>query len=77
MRRRLARSYSLNIALILGLFTAAITLMTGCGRGFDKGYPSFISVPNSVVRVSQTLQLSTQSKTTGSHISFWVNGVLV
>jgi uncharacterized protein (DUF1800 family) len=76
MRRRLARAYSLNVALILGLFTAATALMTGCGRGFDKGYPSFISAPNSAVRVSQTLQLSTQSKTTGSPMSFWVNGIL-
>jgi uncharacterized protein (DUF1800 family) len=50
--------------------------LTGCGRGFDKGYPSFISTPNSTVRVTQTLQLSTQSKTTGSPMSFWVNGVL-
>jgi uncharacterized protein (DUF1800 family) len=76
MRRRLARSCSCNTVLLLGFFAAATAFLTGCGRGFDKGYPSFISAPNSTVRVSQTLQLSTQSKTTGSPMSFWVNGVL-
>jgi uncharacterized protein (DUF1800 family) len=76
MRRRLARSCSCNTVLLLGFFAAATVFLTGCGRGFDKGYPSFISTPNSTVRVTQTLQLSTQSKTTGSPMSFWVNGVL-
>jgi uncharacterized protein (DUF1800 family) len=76
MRRRLASSRSLNAALIWGAFVLAAAFMTGCGKGFDKGYPSFISAPNSAVRVSQTLQLSTQSMTTGSPMNFWVNGVL-
>src|SRR5271168_2328903 len=76
MRRRLAQPYSLKAALILGPFAVLAALLTGCGSGFDKGYPSFISAPNSSVRVSQTLQLTTQSKTTGSPMNFWVNGVL-
>jgi uncharacterized protein (DUF1800 family) len=76
MRRKLARFSALNAARIIGLFAVSTVFIAGCGRGFDKGYPSFISAPNSAVRVSQTLQLSTQSKTTGSPMSFWVNGVL-
>jgi uncharacterized protein (DUF1800 family) len=76
MQRRLVRSYTLKAALTLGLLAAVATSITGCGKGFDKGYPSFISAPNNTVRVSQTLQLTTQSKITGSPMSFWVNGVL-
>src|ERR1700749_740776 len=72
MRRRRARSYRYQRILIA--FAATAIFMSGCGRGFDKGYASFISAPNSTVRVSQTLQLSTQTKTTGSPMSFWVNG---
>jgi uncharacterized protein (DUF1800 family) len=76
MRRKSARSSSLKAALPLALFGVLAAFPTGCGRGFDKGYPSFISAPNATVRVSQTLQLSTQTMTTGSPMSFWVNGVL-
>src|SRR5271154_4903973 len=76
MRRRLARAHSLNVALILGSFVVVAAFATGCGRGFDKGYASFISAPTSSVRVGQTLQLATQTMTTGSPVSFWVNGVL-
>jgi uncharacterized protein (DUF1800 family) len=76
MRQRLTRAYLLRIAPILGAAALAAVSITGCGRGFDKGYPSFISAANTTVRVSQTIQLSTQSKTTGSPMSFWVNGVL-
>jgi uncharacterized protein (DUF1800 family) len=76
MQRRLARSYFLRTALVLGYLAATFILMTGCGSGFDKGYPSFISAPASIVRVAQTLQLQTQSLVTGSPMSFWVNGVL-
>src|SRR5271163_1448579 len=76
MRRRLALFYSLNIWLLWGLLGVAAAFMTGCGPGFDKGYASYISAPNSAVRVNQTLQLSTQTMTTGSPMNFWVNGVL-
>ncbi len=76
MRRRLARAHSLNVALILGSFVVVAAFATGCGRGFDKGYASFISAPASSVRVGQTLQLATQTATTGSPVNFWVNGVL-
>jgi uncharacterized protein (DUF1800 family) len=76
MRRRLARSYSFKAALIFASLAVTAAFMAGCGRGFDKGYPSFISAPNNTVRVNQTVQLSTQTKTTGSPMSFWVNGVL-
>jgi uncharacterized protein (DUF1800 family) len=76
MRRRLARAHSSNVALILGSFVVVAAFATGCGRGFDKGYASFISAPTSSVRVGQTLQLATQTATTGSPVNFWVNGVL-
>ncbi len=76
MRRRPARSSSLSTTLIWTSLVIASVSITGCGRGFDKGYASFISAPSATVRVSQTLQLSTQTKTTGSPVSFWVNGVL-
>jgi len=76
MQRRPARSSPLNLALILASFAIAVAFITGCGSGFDKGYASYISAPNSTVRVSQTVQLSTQTMTTGSPVSFWVNGVL-
>jgi uncharacterized protein (DUF1800 family) len=76
MRQRSAPSCSLNVVLLWGSLAAVAALMTGCGRGFDKGYPSYISVSTNTVRVSQTLQLSTQTMTTGSPMSFWVNGVL-
>ena len=74
MRRRFSRSFFCATALNYGVFAAVF--LSGCGRGFDKGYPSFISAPTSAVRVGQTLQLSTQIKTTGSPMSFWVDGVL-
>jgi uncharacterized protein (DUF1800 family) len=76
MRRKLARTHSLNVALICGTVVLAAAFVTGCGRGFDKGYASFISAPNTTVRVSQTVQLTTQTATTGSPMNFWVNGVL-
>src|SRR5580698_8036346 len=74
MRQRLGRFYSRHLVLIWAI-SAALTLFTGCGSGFDKGYPSYISTPTSAVRVNQTLQLSTEMLTTGSSMSFWVNGV--
>jgi uncharacterized protein (DUF1800 family) len=74
MRQRSTRFYSWNVALMLGL--AAVTaFMSGCGAGYDKGFPSSIWVPGSTVRVSQTLQLSTETGVTGSPLTFWVNGV--
>ena len=76
MRRRFALSSFSARSLIYGVLAAATLFLNGCGRGFDKGYPSFISAPTGSVRVGQTLQLSTQIKTTGSPMSFWVNGVL-
>jgi uncharacterized protein (DUF1800 family) len=76
MRRGPARTYYLQAALMLAAFVVAPVYLTGCGKGFDKGYPSFISAPTTALRVSQTLQLATQTKTTGSPVSFWVNGVL-
>ena len=76
MRRKLARIYILRAAVFLGSLAIASAFMSGCGRGFDKGYPSYISAANTTVRVSQTVQLKTQSMTTGSPMKFWVNGVL-
>src|SRR5271170_6166124 len=71
MQQRSTRFHSLNIALMLGF----CTFMSGCGAGFDKGFPSSIWAPGSAVRVSQTLQLSTETSITGSLLTFWVNGV--
>jgi uncharacterized protein (DUF1800 family) len=66
----------LKVVLLWGSLAAVAALTAGCGRGFDKGYASYISAPTGTVRVSQTLQLSTQMLTTGSPMSFWVNGIL-
>ena len=76
MRPRLARTDSLTFAFKWGLIAVFAALVVGCGSGFDKGYPSFISAPSTTVRVNQTIQLTTQSATTGSPMNFWVNGVL-
>jgi uncharacterized protein (DUF1800 family) len=74
MRPKTNRCHFL-IALFWTSLAATLSL-TGCGSGFDKGYPSFITTPSSSVRVSQTIQLGTQTTATRSPMSFWVNGVL-
>ncbi len=76
MRRRFAPFHSLKAALVWSLVAAAALLMVGCGKPFEKGFPSYISAPSSTVRVSQTVQLNTESLITGSPMQFWVNGVL-
>jgi uncharacterized protein (DUF1800 family) len=76
MRRRFGLSHSLKACLILGPIAVVAASMTGCGSGFVKDFPSSISAPLNTVRVSQTIQLTTQSKITGSPMSFWVDGVL-
>src|SRR5271154_2931305 len=76
MRRRFAFSHTLKTGSILGLIAGAATFIAGCGKPFEKGFPSSISAPNSTVRVSQTIQLATESLITGSPMTFWVNGVL-
>jgi uncharacterized protein (DUF1800 family) len=73
MQQRFKRSNSLNVALVWGSIAVATAFMTGCGSGYDN--PSYISAPNTIVRVGQTLQLSTESKITGSPMTFSVNGV--
>ena len=54
MRRKLARIYILRAAVFLGSLAIASAFMSGCGKGFDKGYPSYISAANTTVRVSQS-----------------------
>ena len=54
---------------------ASCLLLAGCGSGFQKGFPSYISAPNNVLRVGQTVQLTTETAITGSPLAFWVNGV--
>ena len=54
---------------------AAALFLTGCGSGFQKGFPSYISATTNAVRVGQTVQLSTETAITGSPVAFWVNGV--
>jgi uncharacterized protein (DUF1800 family) len=54
---------------------AVAILLAGCGSGFQKGFPSYISAPNNVLRVGQTVQLTTETAITGSPVAFWVNGV--
>ncbi len=77
MQRSSARCYHLlNAALVYVFITILIASIVGCGKGFDRGYPSYIAAPGSAVRVNQTLQLTTETKVTGSPMSFWVNGVL-
>jgi len=68
-------SRSLNTALRLGSFAIAVMSVTGCGSGFDKGFPSYISAPNTVLRVGQSVQLTTESAITGSPVAFSVNGI--
>jgi uncharacterized protein (DUF1800 family) len=75
MRRSPARYRSLTVALVWGVISVGAATIMGCAHGFDKGYPSYIATPSGAVRVNQTLQLSTQSKVTGSPMNFWVNGV--
>jgi uncharacterized protein (DUF1800 family) len=75
MQRSSARYHSLNVALVVGFISVLALSIGGCAKGFERGYPSYISAPTSAVRVSQTLQLSTQTKVTGSPMSFWVNGI--
>ncbi len=75
MQRSSARYRSLTVALVWGFISVGASGVIGCARGFDKGYPSYIAAPGSAVRVNQTLQLSTESKVTGSPMTFWVNGV--
>ena len=76
MRRRFALSHTLKTLSILGLIAGVATFIVGCGRPFEKGFPSYISAPNNTVRVSQTLQIATETLMTGSPVTFWVNGVL-
>jgi uncharacterized protein (DUF1800 family) len=57
------------------LATAACVFIAGCGSGFDKGFPSYISTPTNVLRVNQSTQLTTQSAVTGSPVAFSVNGI--
>ena len=75
MQRSSARYHSLNVALVVEFIAALALLISGCAKGFERGYASYISAPSSTVRVSQTLQLNTQTKVTGSPMSFWVNGI--
>ncbi len=49
--------------------------MSGCGSGYDNGFPSSIWTTGSTVRVNQTLQLGTETGVTGSPLTYWVNGV--
>jgi hypothetical protein len=71
MQHRLKCFPSLKIALMLGF----CTFMSGCGSGYDKDFPSSIWATGSTVRVSQTLQLGTETGVTGSPLTYWVNGV--
>jgi uncharacterized protein (DUF1800 family) len=71
MQHRLTHFPSLKIALMLG-FCAVVS---GCGSGYDKGFPSSIWVSEGAVRVNQTMQLGTETSITGSALTYWVNGV--
>ena len=59
------------------LFSLAIlsAVISGCGTGFKKGFPSQISAATNSVRVNQTVQLSNESVITGSPMTYWVNGI--
>jgi uncharacterized protein (DUF1800 family) len=75
MPRTFARILISNVFLKLGIATAVTLFIAGCGSGFDKGFPSYISAPTNVLRVGQTVQLTTESTITGSPVAFSVNGV--
>ena len=57
------------------LLAIAAAGAAGCGSGFDKGFPSYISAPATVVRAGQTVQLTTETAITGSPVAFSVNGI--
>lgn len=60
----------------LAFVTATVAIfLAGCGSGFDKGFASYISAPTTVLRVGQTVQLTTESTITGSPVAFSVNGI--
>lgn len=65
----------LDAALAGSVAVAAAFCFVGCGSGFQKGFPSYISATTNALRVGQTVQLSTESAITGSPVAFWVNGV--
>jgi uncharacterized protein (DUF1800 family) len=69
------RFCSLDVSSMSKSVAVAALFLIGCGSGFQKGFPSFISATNNVVRVGQTIQLTTESAVTGSPVAFSVNGV--
>ena len=76
MRRSSARYHSLTVALVWGVISVVSRNDHGLRTmALIKAIASYIAAPSGSVRVNQTLQLSTQSKVTGSPMSFWVNGV--
>ena len=77
MHAQLARPYVLSLWLSLGLLTAIIPLLSGCGY-FVVTNPSFyaaISAPGSTLRVNQQMQLKDNARTTGVPVIFYVNGI--
>ncbi len=77
VRVRSEQVYALRAALILASFTTLISLMTGCGTSptINTSYFAAISASSTSVRVNQQLQLTTNTKVTGSPLTFFVNGV--
>ena len=69
------RVRSLNDVSMWVCTSVAAILLAGCGSGFQKGFPSYISTPNNVLRTGQNVQLTTETAITGSPVAFWVNGV--
>jgi len=75
MSQTCTHASSLHTSLPWWSIAAVALLLAGCGSGFQKGFPSYISAPETVLRVGPTVQLTTETAITGSPVAFWVNGI--
>ena len=75
MRLRSTRSQFFSWVVIPGSLVFTTALVTGCGLNPNANFPSSISTPSTSVRVGDTLQLNNQTKTTGSPMTYWINGI--
>ena len=58
------------------LLAASLLLLSGCGKGIDPDQAAAIASSATSVRVSETVQVSSNTAVTGSPLTFYVNGVL-
>lgn len=77
MRARTGSLPALNVALVVVLFTGAISIATGCGGVNLSNNNNFaaISAAATTVRVNQQVQLIRASMATGAPLTYYVNGI--